>query len=84
MRLEASHVRCARECLHEKMLFKMIRIRLDVALGLFKSSVLLTNDPSLQLHARLKRKFRQVATHRHTHAAENKQDGSVGLRAHGL
>ena len=34
---------------------------------------MLTNDPSLQLHARLKRKFRKVATHRHTHAAETKQ-----------
>ena len=78
---------CARECSRESEVLMLCAERpgsFRCGSGpRFKSSVLLTKDRSLQLHARLKRKFRKVATHRHTHAAETKQDGSVGRRAHG-
>ena len=73
MRLEASHVRCARECLHEKMLFRMIRIRLDVALGLFKSSVLLTKGAPI---ARTAEMGILKVTHRHSHAAAETEIGA--------
>ena len=73
MRLEASHVRCARECLHEKMLFRMIRIRLDVALGLFKSSVLLTKGAPI---ARTAEMGILKVTHRHSHAASETEIGA--------
>ena len=83
MRLEASHVRCARECLHEKMLFRMIRMRLDVALGLFKSSVLLTKGAPI---ARTAEMGILKVNHRHSHAAAETEIGAwvdVGMGSAG-
>ena len=74
MRLEASHVRCDRECLHEKMLFRMIRLRLDVALGLFESPVLLTKGAPI---ARTAEMGILKVTHRHSHAASETEIGAL-------